>query len=200
MASVTSLINSILLWLINIPQLNIKFQYISRPINKHKKALSSILKNIIYSRVLDYGCGEGFFSDCFSQSKYCGYDIDIKKIIYAKKRFVNYKFLTEIPEFSMFDLFFFNNVLHHMNPSHASLLINEVSKSTKRNAHLMIIELKPKYQQTSFIYKLILHIESSIHYSEPRPVNFYKQEMQNSGFALIDKKDLGAFYLLLFKK
>ncbi len=200
MTSITLLINSILLRLINIPYFKIRITHILAPINKHKRVLLDVLKNINYSKVIDYGCGEGIFSDCFSPSKYCGYDPAVKKITYAKKKFVNREFRSGIPELCIFDLFFFSNVLHHMNPSQIGSLINEVSRSAKKNAYILILELKPRYQQTSYIYKLILLVEAKIHYSEPRPVNFYARSIQNNGFALIDKKDLGAFYLLLFKK
>lgn len=200
MLLIKSIIKKSVLWLIDIPQLNFKIQHIVRPINEHKQAVLTTLKNISYSKVLDYGCGEGFFSDCFSNSKYCGYDTNIKKITYAKKKFVNYKFLSEIPEISMFDLFLFCFILHHMNSGQIRALLGEVSRSAKRKAHLIIIEAKPIYQQTNFIYKLIQYIESIIHYSEPRPVNFYKQEIQKSGFMFIGEADLGACYLLLFKK
>jgi 2-polyprenyl-3-methyl-5-hydroxy-6-metoxy-1,4-benzoquinol methylase len=194
------IIRKILLFLNDIPRFNITIQYILRPIYKHKRFISATLKNISYSKNLDYGCGEGLFSNCFIQSKYIGYDPAIKKITYAQKRFVNYKFLSEIPDFRMFDLFFFNLVLHHMTPSQVHTLINKVSKSIERNAHLMIIEGKPIYQQKNYIYKLILRIEAKIHYSELRPINFYKEELQNNGFALVDERDLGAGYLLLFKR
>lgn len=197
---VKSITKNILIFLLGIPKFNIIIQYILRPINKHKQIILAALKDISYSKILDYGCGEGLFSGCFCESKYIGYDPAVKKIIYAKKRFVYYQFLSENPNFRIFDLFFFNNVLHHMNQEQVGMLIKNVSKSTKRNTHLMIIELKPIHQQTSYIYKLILFVESKIHYSEPRSVNFYKHAIKNNGFDLIYEKDLDIFYLLLFKK
>jgi len=195
-----SITTKCLLFLNAIPQFNIKVQHIIRPIGKHKQIISAALKNVSYSKMLDYGCGEGVFSSCFIQSKYVGYDSAVKKITYAKKKFVNYKFQSEVPDFRIFDLFFFNLVLHHMSPSQVRTLINQIAKSSKRNTYLMIIEAKPIHQQNNYIYKLILYVESKIHYSEPRSINFYKQEMQSNGFALIEAKDFGAAYLLLFKK
>jgi hypothetical protein len=187
--------------LIDIPNVNIIIQYIIRPINKHKKTVMNILKNISYAKVLDYGCGEGFFSDCFSQSKYCGYDPDIKKITYAKKKFANYKFLSEIPKINLFDLFFFNNVFHHMNPDEISMFLKDFSPSAQNGTHIIIIELKPVDQHQNYIYKLIIkYFESKIHYSELRSVDFYKQLMQKNKFLIVEEKDIDPFYFLLFKK
>jgi len=200
MLSVESLIYSFALRLMDIPKLNIIIAYILRPIFKHRRIVRTMLNDIIYSKILDYGCGEGLFSNCFVKTKYIGYDPAVKKIIQAKKIFSNYKFLSEIPDFHVFDLFFFNSVFHHMKPNEVQIIIENVAKYAKHNSRLMIIELKPIYQQTNFILKLILHLESRIHYSEPRAQSFYEQEMQNQGFALTDKKDLGAYYLLLYKK
>jgi len=109
MLPIKSVIKKTLLFLINVPEINMKVQHILRLVDEHKQTVIAALKNINYLKIIDYGCGEGFFSDCFNQSKYYGYDPNINKIIYAKKKFINYKFLSESPDFRMFDLFFFNN-------------------------------------------------------------------------------------------
>lgn len=199
MLFIKSIIKKSVLWLIDIPQLNIKIQYVFRPINKHRKVITDVLKNINYSQAIDYGCGEGLFSVCFDRSKYNGYDTDIKRIICAKKMFQGYKFFSKLHTGEDYDLFFFNNVLHHINLSQIRDLLSWVVNFSRKETTIMIIELKPTYEQNNLFCRLMLDLESSIHYSKQRPVDFYKREFKKAGYELIYKKDLGVFFLLLFR-
>lgn len=200
MLFIKSIITKSVLWLIDIPQLNIKIQYIFRPIKKHRKIVTDVLKNVNYSQAIDYGCGEGLFSVCFDRSKYNGYDTDIKKIIFAKKMFQGYKFLSKLHTGEYYDFLFFNNVLHHINSGQIRDLLAWISNFPIKETNIMIIEVKPTYEQKSIFCRLILDLESRIHYSQQRSVDFYKRELKKAGFELIYKQDLGIFFLLLFRK
>ena len=56
----------------------IRFKEISKNIKKDFSNLNEV-------DVLDYGCGDGYFSNIFSKEKYVGYDLD-ENIIYKNKK------------------------------------------------------------------------------------------------------------------
>jgi 2-polyprenyl-3-methyl-5-hydroxy-6-metoxy-1,4-benzoquinol methylase len=184
---------SALLSIINNPELNVKIQYSLRPVKRHKIILAELLREIPQARVLDYGCGEGFFADCFESSKYYGYDLEQWRIAYAKEHFPQYTFSAEKPELKNFDVVFFNNVWHHLSENQIKALLQEMTVQK-----IILIELKPSNEQRGWLFKLILWLEANLHYSNPRKSAYYIELLKSNGFALRQNKDLGRFFLQVY--
>ncbi|MDR2429187.1 MAG: class I SAM-dependent methyltransferase [Candidatus Margulisbacteria bacterium] len=175
------------------PRLNQMIQYSLRPIQKHKTVLKNILRKIPYTAALDYGCGEGFFADCFTPDKYLGFDFNPRRIAYAQKHFSRYSFTARKPDFRKFDLLLFNNVWHHLKAAQIKNLLRGLAAG-----QIALLELKPPNEQRGIFFKLILWLEAKTHYSQPRTAVFYIELLRRRGFVLWQSRDLGRFFLQLY--
>ncbi|MDR1324359.1 MAG: class I SAM-dependent methyltransferase [Candidatus Margulisbacteria bacterium] len=184
---------SILLSVINNPAWNVRIQQRLRPLKKHKIILAELLREIPRARVLDYGCGEGIFADCFAPDKYLGYDPEPKRIDYAKKQFPEYSFTAQKPNLNDFDLLFFNNVWHHLTEAQIKNLLRGLTAGK-----IALLELKPPSEQRGVFFKLILWLEAKTHYSRPRKASFYNELLKRHGFTLQQNRDLERFFLQLY--
>jgi SAM-dependent methyltransferase len=171
----------------------VKIQQSLRPLKKHKIILTELLQEVSHARVLDYGCGEGIFANCFAPDKYLGYDPDCKRIDYAEKQFPKYSFTTQKPNLSDFDLLFFNNVWHHLTEAQIKNLLRGLTAGK-----IMLLELTPPNEQRGAFFKLILWLEAKTHYSQPRTASFYNELLKRRGFTLRQSKDLGRFFLQIY--
>ncbi len=57
-----------------------------------KELLSSIVNELTYSSVIDFGCGDGRLCESFDPNRYLGVDFDKKAIEIARNRFRKYRF------------------------------------------------------------------------------------------------------------
>lgn len=176
--------------------LNIPIQHIVVPVFLHKKKLARILSNITYHKALDYGCGEGTFSTCFTAQKYHGFDIDAERISYSKSKYRDHAFSTDIPVLQEYDLIFFNNFLHHINEENIESLLKKISEAKKDNTHILIIEMFPPAEQKSFLFRIVLKLEAYTHYSNPRPLDYYRKVLQKYGFHEQSVDVMNRFFIL----
>ncbi|GEM_PF-2984564 len=122
-----------------------------------KKGLENYLKSIEFSsgggsasggkdgRVLDVGCGYGWYSELFPKN-YTGIDIDEEKINNARKQHPNVRF--EIMSaanlaFSeeSFDLSFSIAVLHHLKDEEVIGAFKKMLQATREGGRVLIIDM-----------------------------------------------------------
>jgi ubiquinone/menaquinone biosynthesis C-methylase UbiE len=114
-----------------------------RLFNEIRKIISLKIERITYTNVLDVGCGTGFFSDCF-KSPYVGVDINRA---YLDKASGNDRCTfvvsdaTSLPfKSDHFPLVFTLGVLHHLNTSARTKMLNEMWRVCNTGGHLLIID------------------------------------------------------------
>ena len=106
-----------------------------------------IKKNIIKSnvKILDIGCGPAEILEHIPDCKYYGYDIDLRSIKYAKKKYYqkNYHFYCkkfnegELKKLPKFDYIIFFGILHHLNNKEAHKILDLCKKKMKKNSKLL---------------------------------------------------------------
>jgi len=125
--------------------------------------ISSLLYN---SRIVDYGCGDGWFLELlkskFPNNHFIG--IDGEALINSKKKSV-YEFIQNNHEIPYFDVIFLNRVLHHLGEKRKAILSSIVNKMNK-NAHIVVWEFNwqgeesKKNREMAFL-NLIEHIQGN---------------------------------------
>lgn len=80
------------------------------------------------STVLDYGCGDGRFTDCFSPAKYTGYDINKHAIEHCKSKYPNHDFCTNVVSRETALAY---TVLLHISDEEIEHVVQTLSKSAK---------------------------------------------------------------------
>ena len=101
-----------------------------------------IKKNIIKSnvKILDIGCGPAEILEHIPDCKYYGYDIDLRSIKYAKKKYYqkNYHFYCkkfnegELKKLPKFDYIIFFGILHHLNNKEAHKILDLCKKKNEK--------------------------------------------------------------------
>jgi len=77
--------------------------------------LGELTAELGYSKIVDFGCGDGRLCKSFDPSKYIGFDINEKSLEGAKARFAEYRF-ERVPEGpACADIFLAYSVFLHMN-------------------------------------------------------------------------------------
>ena len=150
-----------------------ELQFVTRKIFCEKEMVQRCIvqsnkqKKII---VLDFGCGEGIFSDIIHTAQYVQYvgvDKDFNSIKFAKKA-LKYNCCIVANETlcfrnNVFDIVILNNVLHHMTIEKRSLLITEIRRTMNRGALLIVIELVPRREQKGLFFRFITFMEEKFH-------------------------------------
>ncbi len=108
-----------------------------------KVALEAELRQIIYSNVLEVGCGTGLTKDCFN-SEYTGIDINPEYIRVVSSRGVG-TFLvadaTLLPfEPETYDLVFTAGVLHHLNEQDRNKMLGEMRRVCRPKGYILIAD------------------------------------------------------------
>lgn len=111
--------------------------------------------------ILDFGCGTGCNSFMFNPTNYIGFDIDYKRINYARHVYHNYTFITKnngiIPiSDKSIDIIFIYGVLHHLSDFQSHSTIKELKRMLRNNGSLIVIE--PYCSKTTIVKNLILNI------------------------------------------
>ena len=114
----------------------IRFKEISKNIKKDFSNLNEV-------DVLDYGCGDGYFSNIFSKEKYVGYDLDENIIYKNKKKGNGYVFETRINEQKKFDVIILSAVLEHL-PDPNGIMI-KLKKMLKNSSSKIYVTTPNKY-------------------------------------------------------
>jgi 2-polyprenyl-3-methyl-5-hydroxy-6-metoxy-1,4-benzoquinol methylase len=106
-----------------------------------------IKKNIIKNnlKILDIGCGPAEILEHIPHCEYYGYDIDLRSIKYAKKKYnqKNYHFYCkkfnerELKRLPKFDYIIFFGILHHLNNTEVHKMLNLCKKKMKKNSKLL---------------------------------------------------------------
>lgn len=115
-----------------------------------KRSLENYLKSIEFfsgkgGRVLDVGCGYGWYSELFSEN-YTGIDIDAEKVKDAKRRYPlgNFQEMSatklRFPDKS-FDLVFSIAVLHHLSDEELTRAVGEILRVVKDGGRIFIIDM-----------------------------------------------------------
>lgn len=108
------------------------------PVRKKKEYLRKYLGNHSDSSILDLGCGPGIFRDLLECKSYCGVDMDITAIKYARCKFrkstnslfLNYR-VEELDQSEQirgikFDVILAHGLIHHLNDSQVCSLFRIV--------------------------------------------------------------------------
>ena len=147
------------------------------------------------ARILDLGCGDGFFSFVLSKrknNKVIGIDLSKESIKIAKKRYPNIEFKVMDIEKTTFTKAYFDevyamDVLEHVD--HLNDALNEVERIIKKRGRLIINVPHPKSE------KWLLKIRPS-YFKEIHHVRIFKEKELDSmitkmGFNLVLKKRMG---------
>lgn len=176
-------------------------QFLTRSIQKHKEAIRRfILQHVSGNdiRILDFGCGEGIFSNIFkdrSKIKYIGVDKDFNSISFAKKVYKSNSYVASNENLcfknSVFDFVILNNVLHHMNQDEVANLILEIKRLMNKKAFLVIIELAPRNRQKGFFFRVVTYAEEKIrgirYCGKDFFQKFFYKEFKEVYFAKLDR-------------
>jgi|WetSurMetagenome_2_1015567.scaffolds.fasta_scaffold00689_11 ubiquinone/menaquinone biosynthesis C-methylase UbiE len=114
-----------------------------RLFSKIRNIVFAEIEQIAYTNVLDVGCGTGHFSDCF-KGFYIGVDINPSYLEKAPSNdqctylVSDAAFLPFKPE--QLSLVFTLGVLHHLNKSARTKMLNEMWRICKTGGHLLIID------------------------------------------------------------
>jgi SAM-dependent methyltransferase len=98
--------------------------------------ISSLLQN---SRIIDYGCGSGWFLKLlkseYPNNHYIG--IDDEKTILSAQVNLDFEFISYKQDIPCFDVLFLNRVIHHLGEKRIGILKSIIEKMNK-NAHIII--------------------------------------------------------------
>lgn len=96
------------------------------------------------SVVLDFGCGTGMFCEIFNKNGYVGVDISESRILYARKKYPDYRFeqFTDLNHFNKvkFDKILCLGVLHHIDNDMISKLLSKFYEMLNSNGIVLAIE------------------------------------------------------------
>ncbi len=179
--------------------LHFAIQFISRPIIKQRNAIrDSVLQHAGSRRslVLDFGCGEGIFSDIFRDETNIAYvevDKSIDFLRFSKSNNKNNSCILSNEKLCFkncaFDFVILNNVLHHMTYDEISRLLSEVSRTLKGTGFIIIMEMVPLNQQKGIHCKIITFIERKL-----KKINYFQINILDrflNQFTLIEEKRVG---------
>lgn len=106
-----------------------------------------ILKNLELKKgekILDFGCGTGAFSVLFNKNSYIGFDIDKKRIVYARKKYPGYKFeimdANNLKFNEKFDKILIVGVFHHLKDKEILNALKQLKELVKINGFILAIE------------------------------------------------------------
>ncbi len=145
-------------------------------------------------KVLDLGCGLGYFADHFPRQGYLGIDIDPHSISLAKKLHPNYTFqvkdMAKLTIKTKFDLVFIIGVLHHLTDKQMTKSLSIIKTLMKKNGKVLIVEAIPPISKFNFIGKLLRSMDQG-HYIRRTPD--YVKIMQRKFDTISSKKAFGGF-------
>jgi 2-polyprenyl-3-methyl-5-hydroxy-6-metoxy-1,4-benzoquinol methylase len=182
-------------------------QLLVRPIEKYKKIIRNfVLKNADNKiKILDFGCGEGVFSDTFSGRRQIGYielDREYSRVRFAKKIHSSNLYIAGNENLcfkgNSFDFILLNNVLHHMSFEEVSVFLLEAKRLLKNDACLIIIELVPPSKQKGIFLRLVVYLEEKIkkiNYFNEKIIMLVEKEFKKSHEEMIGSN----FMLYIFK-
>lgn len=123
-------------------------------------------------RVLDFGCGGGFYARamCKTASEVYAYDRDpvIQIMNQWYKKPGNLVSLSDLPAgiSEFFDAIWISEVLHGKNPSECAILLQDLKKMLKKDGILCINELQPGVPEAAhFEYNMLINGRSGKVYS-----------------------------------
>lgn len=106
-----------------------------------------ILKNIELKKeekVLDFGCGTGSFCVLFDKKNYVGFDIDKKRVAYARKKYPGYNFFVmdanNLRFNEKFDKVLVVGVFHHLKDNEVLNALKQLKELVKVNGFILAIE------------------------------------------------------------
>ncbi|MBZ9577919.1 class I SAM-dependent methyltransferase [Patescibacteria group bacterium] len=161
-------------------------QFLTRTIKEEKRQIeNSVLQKLETdnNRILDFGCGEGLFSNLFKNGKvkYFGADRDFDSINFAKKfhKLDSYVACNENLCFKdkMFAFIMLNNVLHHMSQKEVARLASEIKRVMQKKAFLIVIELAQRREQKGPLFRLVTYIENKI-----KKINYCSEKLLRDVF------------------
>lgn len=156
-------------------------------------------------RILDFGCGEGIFSNIFNNKKEIKYfevDKGLNFVKFAKIFHNNNNYVVGNENLCfksmVFDFVILNNVLHHMDYENIPKFLIDLKRIMKKRSFLIIIELAARYQQKGFLFKLITYIEEKFKKINYCNVDFFQNLfLKGFGEVSIEKKGVNfTIYLL----
>lgn len=146
-------------------------------------------------KVLDLGCGVGYFSSSFHKKGYLGIDIDYDSIALAKKLHPKYNFLVaDMSKFKpkdKFDLVFIVGVLHHLTNMQMNKSLEIMKKITKKNSQTIIIEAIPPISKYNLLGKFFRKLDQGHHI---RTLENYKKSIQKKFNITYSKKIYGGIF------
>lgn len=183
---------------------HVALQFSTRSIKEHKEAIQTfILQHAAWDdgRILDFGCGEGLFSDLAGGDKnkfgYFGVDKDINSLNFAKiiNRPASYIAGNERLCFKnmTFNFIILNSVMHHMSQAELQVFISEAKRVMREKAVLIIMELLPRDQQRGFFFRIVTYFEEKIKRIVYRDTNAL-ENLFSGDFEMIFSRKMGDNY------
>jgi len=187
-----------------LPLLHHTLQLLTRSIDMEKKTIRDFIfenarnKNI---NILDFGCGEGIFSDIFENNikvKYVGADENIKSLFFAKNFYKVNSFVATKENLSfknnIFDFVILSNVLHHLNEEIVDCLLNEIKRVLKKDSFLVIIELVEPNKQKGFFFRFVTYLEKKIKRIRYRDRIFF-ESFTTKGFKMYSYESINSNFI-----
>lgn len=140
-----------------------------------KKRRFSVAIKYCKEFTLDYGCGDGSFSNYFLVQNYNGYDSDFESLEFAKQSYPKYTFIEKIDLNKKYDTIVLLAVIEHLN--NPVEFLKEISNSLLQNKNSRIVLTTPnKY------FDSIHHIGArlglfSTHAAEEHNIMFNKRDL-----------------------
>lgn len=141
-----------------------------------------------YYNILDFGCGEGLFSDILQDRtnfRYISVDKNYSALDFAKHFSKTNIYIASDENIcfkeGLFKIFILNNVLHHMKKSEIIRIVKEARRVMTQDAYLIVIELVQREFQNGLFFKLVTYWEQkikNIKYCDTEFLNVFLNDFQ----------------------
>lgn len=148
-------------------------------------------------RILDWGCGDGFFTNCIGRLRphvtVAGVDISAGKLAVAQSANTapNVQFFSSPPPGS-FDAILCVDILHHIHPYHQEAFLRQACERLLPGGVLLIKDIDAAFRFHS-LFNQIHDLLAAREWVRPKPIAVWRKLLNNVGFKVT--KEIHCFSL-----